>query len=257
MSKFYQEHLESKNQAVELSLIIPCLNEEDNIGIVLEDIDCIVKKFNLNNIETVILDDSSTDHTFDRAVDCCDQYPELNIRIIRRYEPRRGYGAVVRFGIASAKGLYCIPISADAVDPLEILPTFLDKMRNGADMVQCSRYLEDNDASTIPFKYKFFQNIWRFLVRFLLGQEIRDSTYSYKIFRRVDVLGLGIVSNGFSISPEIFFKLLLSGAKIEYIPHGQGVRKIGTSKFLFLREGTGYSYVLLRAWLHRFGILWF
>jgi len=124
-------------------------------------------------------------------------------------------------------------------------------------MVQCSRYLNKSDANTIPFKYKFFQTGWRFLVKLLLRQDIKDSTYSFKIFRRVDVLGFGIVSNGFSISPEIFFKILLSGGKTDYVAHSQGVRKIGKSKFVFLREGTGYSYVLFRAWLHRLGILWF
>jgi glycosyltransferase involved in cell wall biosynthesis len=257
MPRYYREYLEGQSQPVELSLIIPCLNEEENIGFVIDYLCKVLKQNNITNVETLVLDDSSTDNTFDKAVECFQLYPDLNIRVIRRYEPRRGYGAVVRFGIANAKGIYCIPVSADGVDPLDVIPTFLQKMRDGADMVQCSRYLKEKDADTIPFKYKFFQTGWRFLVKLLLHQDVRDSTYSYKIFRRTDVLGFGIISNGFSISPEIFFKILLSGGNIEYVPHGQGVRKIGKSHFVFLREGTGYSYVLLRAWLHRLGILWF
>jgi len=42
MSKFYQEYLEDKNRTVELSIIIPCLNEEDNIETVLNDLSCII-----------------------------------------------------------------------------------------------------------------------------------------------------------------------------------------------------------------------
>lgn len=257
MSSHYREVNNQTQASIELSLIIPCLNEEDNIASLLDLLNEFRLKNKLDNFETIVLDDSSTDNTFVRAVECLNQYPDLNIRVIRRYEPRRGYGAIVRFGIASAKGTYCVPISADGVDPLEVIPTFLEKMRNGADMVQCSRYLNPNDANSIPFKYKFFQSIWRFLIKMLLGQDIPDTTYSFKIFNRVDVLGFGISSNGFSISPEIFFKVMLSGGNIQYVAHGQGIRKIGKSKFLFFREGPGYFFVLIRAWMHRLGILWF
>ena len=245
------------HDGIEMSIIVPCLDEEDNVWITLKDLDDLRREHRLTNLETLVLDDASSDQTYERAVECVDQFPELNLRVIRRPEPRRGYGAILRFGIAHARAEYCVPVSADGVDPIDVIPVFLDKVRAGADLVQCSRYISPGDADTIPFKYKFFQSIWRFLVKLLLGESIRDSTYALKIFRRIDVLAMGLSSNGFGISPEIFFKVLLSGGRIEFVSAGQGVRRHGKSKFIFRREGFGFAYVLLRAWLHRLGILWF
>ncbi|MBU1932059.1 glycosyltransferase family 2 protein [Patescibacteria group bacterium] len=256
-SKLSEEISQFESSQLELSIIVPCLDEEENIEPLLASLDDLRTQYNLANFETLVLDDSSSDRTFEKVAECFPKFTKLNIRAIRRYEPRRGYGAIVRFGIAHARGKYCVPVSADGVDPIELIPVFLEKVRSGADLVQCSRYLNLGDDDTIPIKYKFCQTGWRFLIRMLMGQNIRDSTYAFKIFRRTDVLALGLTTNGFSISPEIFFKVLLSGGRVEHVPSGQGVRQRGKSHFIFRREGVGFVCVLLRAWLHRLGILWF
>lgn len=240
----------------ELSIIIPCLNEEENIETILSQLLKVMSGTSIA-FETLVLDDLSEDTTFKIAQESISKYTDLNIRVIRRYQPRRGYGAIVRYGMAHATGKYCIFVAADGVDPIELIPQFLEKMRNGADLVQCSRYLNQGDATTIPFKYKFYQVIFRFLLRVLLGENIRDSTYAFKMFNKIELMALGLSQNRFSISPEITFKILLSGGKIEYVAAGQGVRARGESKFIFMKEAKGYIYVLLRAWLHRIGILWF
>jgi dolichol-phosphate mannosyltransferase len=241
---------------VELSIIVPCLNEFDNLHIILPKIADLIINNNLE-AELVILDDASTDRTYENARTIMSNYNQIQWSLYQRYQPRRGYGAVVRYGLAHAIGRYAIPVSADDVDPIELIPTFLEHMRNGADLVQCSRYSRPEDTSTIPLKYRLYQTIYRTLVRVLLGQEIRDSTYSFKMHNRMDMLALGLSSNRFSISPEITFKSLLSGGKIMYVPGSQGTRIYGISKFSFPKEGPGFVWVILRAALHRLGILWF
>ena len=91
----------------------------------------------------------------------------------------------------------------------------------------------------------------------ITGQKLPDSTYAFKLFRRVDVVSRGITANGFSIGAEIFFKTLLSDGKIDYVHSAQSTRRHGKSKFFFRREFFGFSYVLGRVFLHRIGILWF
>lgn len=232
------------------------MNEAENLPPLIARLDWIVKAAGLD-VETLVLDDASDDETWQVAQGLEDQYARLRIRVLRRYQPRRGYGAIVRYGLAHAIGRYCVLVAADGVDPIELIPDFVAHMRDGVTLVQCSRYLNPGDARTIPFKYKFYQTIYRTLIRLLLQQHIRDSTYAFKMFDRVYVMALGLTSNRFSISPEITFKVLLSGGRIDYIPAGQGVRQRGASKFVFWREGYGYASTLLRAWLHRLGILWF
>jgi hypothetical protein len=165
---------------------------------------------------------------------------------------------VVRYGAAYGEGRYCIFVSADAVDPVHLLPSLYGEMERGAVLAQCSRYIRSGDDRTIPFSYKFFQFFFRIGVLIALGQKIPDSTYAFKMFRRREMLGVGLSSNRFNISPEITFKSILIGGEVSYVPGAQGVRQGGASKFVFYKEGVGYGYCLLRAFLHRLGLVyWF
>lgn len=240
----------------ELSIIIPCLNEEDNLPPLIEDLNRVCTDNNLD-VEVIILDDASQDNTLGIATSLQPQYPDLNVRVLHRYEPRRGYGAVARYGLAHATGRFAGIVAADGQNPIHILPEMLDRARNGAQLVQCSRYSTPDDDKEVPSTFKLYQAIYRALVRVLLGQHFPDSTYGFKLFDRVLVMALGATSNRFSLSPEILFKVFLSRGEIVFVPGRQGVRQQGVSKFALRREIIGHAYVLLRAWLHRFGFLWF
>ena len=243
--------------APKLSIIVPCLNEEENVPDILRDIHRVIAAHSLD-VEVILIDDCSVDNTFQVALSKAPEYPALNLRVLRRYHPRRGYGAVLRYGLAHAVGTFVIFVSADGVDPLELIPEFLRRAENGSRLVQCSRYVNKEDSKNLPIKFKVSHFFYRFLVKRLFGKSISDSTYPFRIFRRVELLALGVAQNTFSISPEIFFKLILNGCEVEYIPHSQGMRTKGVSKFRFRQEGIRYGYVLIRAWFHRKGwILWF
>jgi glycosyltransferase involved in cell wall biosynthesis len=238
-----------------LSVIIPCLNEADNIPSIIAELAKYADAAKI--LETIIVDDSSNDNTRHVAESIVTKYPELNIQVITRPKPRRGYGAVVRFGIENARGRYCTFVAADGVDPIRLLPDYVRVLQEGAQLVQCSRYINPGDDSTIPFTYKFYQKLFRTFQWIALGRQVPDSTYAFKAFDRELVLRLGVSSNRFNISPEIVFKVLLSGGKIVTLPGSQGVRARGVSKFKFRKEGYGYFKVALRAALHRLGIRWF
>jgi len=238
-----------------LSVIIPCLNEADNIPSIIAELAKYPESAKI--LETIIVDDSSDDNTRQVAERIVPKYPKLNVRVLTREKPRRGYGAVVRFGIENARGRYCTFVAADGVDPINLLPEYVRILQQGAQLVQCSRYMTRGDDSTIPFTYKFYQTLFRTFQRVALGRQVPDSTYAFKAFDRELVLRLGLSSNRFNISPEIVFKVLLIGGKIVVIPGSQGVRARGVSKFKFRKEGYGYFKVALRAGLHRLGIRWF
>ena len=243
----------------DLSIIVPCLNEAENVEHVLDSILSITDQIPDCSSEIIVVDDQSEDDTFilaQRFISTRDVGER--VRLLRRNLKRRGYGAVVRYGTAHAYGRYAVFVSADMVDPIEHLPKFFAMMEEGADLVQCSRYQNPDDAATIPFIYKFWQFFYRRLVKLILGTSQNDTTYAFKMFRRTDVLSIGLTQNRFSVSPEISFKVMLSGGKIMTFSAPQGSRIYGISKFRFTKEAFGYAYVLFRALLHRMGlILWF
>ncbi|MCC4238451.1 glycosyltransferase family 2 protein [Vibrio anguillarum] len=249
---------ELSKDPIDLTIVIPCLNEAENIIGILDSVARIVvgQKF---TSEIIVVDDESDDETLNLANQWAEEHrKEVPVRVISRSLIRRGYGAVVRFGAAHGSGRYCIFVSADMVDPIHLIPQLYEEMENGAILAQCSRYMKPGDDHTIPFKYQFFQFFFRRGVRIALGEFIPDSTYAFKMFRRRETLGVGLSQNRFSISPEITFKSILMGGEVKYIPGAQGTRAFGVSKFIFRKEGIGYSYCLIRAFLHRMKLIyWF
>ncbi|MGH9387226.1 MAG: glycosyltransferase family 2 protein [Vicinamibacterales bacterium] len=241
----------------EVSIIVPCLDEEDNVPITLDALGVALRSGGIESFEILVLDDASTDDTFQRSVAYAERHPDMHVRTYRRREPRRGYGAIVRHGVAHARGEFCVPVSGDGVDPVQHIPEMVLKGRAGADLVQCSRYHQPEHARSIPWSYKTLQTCWRFAIRLITGRKLPDSTYAFKLFRRVDTISYGITSNGFSIGAELFFKTLLNGGTIDYVYSAQLTRRHGKSKFFFRREFFGFSYVLARVLLHRCGVLWF
>ncbi|WLG60899.1 glycosyltransferase family 2 protein [Pseudomonas sp. FP1762] len=256
------ENVQSPSASVEdpidLTIVIPCLNEAENIVGILDSVKAAVANQAFTT-EVIVVDDKSDDETYNLAIAWGDaNRNELPVRVISRSLHRRGYGAVVRFGAAHGIGRYCIFVSADAVDPIHLIPALYNEMEKGAILAQCSRYIQAGDDGTIPFKYKFFQFFFRIGVRIALGQYIPDSTYAFKMFRRRETLGVGLSQNRFSISPEITFKSILMGGEVKYIAGAQGVRERGVSKFIFRKEGLGFGYCLIRAFLHKTKLVyWF
>jgi glycosyltransferase involved in cell wall biosynthesis len=240
-----------------LSIIIPCLNEEENVEDVLRDVTSILNNSDIN-YEVIVVDDQSSDATLHRAEQWTKKNPEFNVRVLYKELHRRGYGAAVKYGLAFANGEFAIFVSADLVDPVNLIPKMYLELVSGCDVAQVSRYLEKNNSKTIPFSYKFFQFFYRIGVRVALGQYIPDSTYAFKMFRRSKILAMGVASNRFNISPEIMFKSILAGLKVSFISGSQGVRVGGVSKFKFHKEGIGFGMCLIRAWLHRNRLIyWF
>ena len=243
---------------IKLSLIVPCLNEEKNIETLFQKIhDGIGGSV---EYEVVIVDDNSQDRTYECVEHWSGIYRDkFSTVLLKREPPRRGYGSVVRYGMAYASGDYCIPVSADVVDPIHLIPRFVQILETTEhDVVQCNRYGVKKDIKKLPFKNRFYHFFYRRLVKGIIDQNLEDSTYSFKMFDRAAALSMGISSNKFSISPEIAFKMSLAKKKVYNFPHSQGTRLHGASKFNFFGEGLGFIYVLVRAILHRWlGIMWF
>ncbi|MFB9159182.1 glycosyltransferase family 2 protein [Chromobacterium violaceum] len=240
-----------------LSIIIPCLNEEENVEQILDSVTAAVSG-KITDYEIIIVDDQSDDSTLSLAQKWSVENPNSKVRVLYKELHRRGYGAAVKYGLAFAEGEYAIFVSADCVDPIHLMPEMYQLLESGYDLIQVSRYLEKNNSSTIPFSYKFYQFFYRRGVLFSLGQWIPDSTYAFKMFRRTKVLATGLSANRFNISPEIMFKAILSGMKIKFISGAQGTRVGGESKFKFHKEGIGFGMCLIRAFCHRKGLIyWF
>ena len=242
----------------ELSILVPCQNDAAKLESTLEAVNAAVTHASLN-VETLIIENESEDDTLRVAQGLVRRFPALHMRILARKRLHQGFGSVVRYGMAYANGRYCALVSADGMDPVELLPAFVSQLRAGAQLVQCTRYNREGDTANIPKVYRIYQAIYRKAVAWLLGEQISDTTYGFRAYDRVFIQALGTSSKRFNICPEMTLKVLLSGGKVEYLPgQPKPFREGGSAKFQLPYEIGGYIFVVLRAALHKWGLLrWF
>lgn len=232
----------------EISIIVPCLNEEQNIPILVQKLDGLMKEFELS-VEILIVDDCSDDYTFREAYILSKSNP--HVTALHKGLPR-GIGTAIRFGIKHAKGRVGVIVMGDLVDPLAAIPDFRDKIINeGCQLVLLSRYLTPEDHANIPLSYRFYQFWFRIFSRILVGVKVTDITYAFRAFDLDFIRSLNLDSEGFEISPEITLKAWLRKARICELRGRQGRRVRGESKFLFSKQGWGYGGVLINAFIAR------
>lgn len=240
----------------ELSVLIPCMNEAHMLRPLIERLQRVCIESDID-LETIILDDASQDDTIGIAKAIQRQFRALNIRVIHHAKPKRGYGALIRYGLAHATGRYCLLASTNATHPIEALPRFLTEARSGAHLVECCSCNGRRNGQDVPSTSRPFHAIYRLLGRLLLPVNVHDPTCSFKLIDRIYLMAIGIRSNGRAVVPEISLKMCLSGAKVASIEEVQVSTKPDILQFRLMREGFGYVYVLLRAWWHRLGFSWF
>jgi glycosyltransferase involved in cell wall biosynthesis len=233
-----------------LTVIIPCFNEETNVFLILDSLDKILINNKITS-QVLIVDDKSTDSTANNIKQWIINNRKNNYYLIYNNTNKKGYGAAIKCGLAKAEGNFITFVSADLVDPINMLPLMLDMLNQGADMVQCTRYSKKEDKKTIPFWFRFFQFFYREFTKVSLGLLISDSTYAFKMIKKEKILKMKLTSNRFSISPEIMFKSVLMGLNVKFLPGSQGIRINGISKFSFKKEFFGFGYCLIMAFLHR------
>ncbi|MBW8011091.1 MAG: glycosyltransferase family 2 protein [Chloroflexi bacterium] len=232
----------------EISIIVPCLNEEQNIPILVQKLDALMNQYELS-AEILIVDDCSDDYTFREAFILSKSYPK--VFALHKGLPR-GIGNAIRFGIKHAKGRVGVIVMGDLVDPLAAIPDFRDKIINeGCQLVLLSRYMTTEDHANIPLSYRFYQFWFRVLSRILVGVRVTDITYAFRAFDLDFIKSLNLQSGGFEISPEITLKAWLRKARICELKGRQGRRVRGESKFLFSKQGWGYGGVLMKAFFAR------
>lgn len=240
----------------ELSILVPCRNQGQTLPGLAARLQRVCIESDIE-LETIILDDASEDETLKMGMALQHQYPVLNVRVIHRARPRRGYGALLRFGLAHAASRYCLVVSPDENHPIELLPRYLAEARRGAQLVRCSGCNHSPNGNHIPATLKHYGAAYRALSRLLLASDLPDPTCSFTLIDRIYLTALGIHCNGLAVIPEMCFKIRLSGGAIASINADPMPTTPPIVQFTLTGDGLGYLYVLLRAWCHRLGLPWF
>jgi dolichol-phosphate mannosyltransferase len=238
----------------QLSVVIPAFNEATNLGDVCNQILKALKDDSIP-FEILLIDDASTDDTFDAAVH--QMWKSPCIRAFTKPTPR-GMGNAIRYGIERAKSSVIAVTMADGSDEVERLPAMFRALQDqGGGLIIGSRYRRPENYRNIPFLYRMWSRCFRLSSRALVGVALSDYTNAFRIFDRQIFKTYGAESGGFEISPEITFKAWFATHRVGEVDVRQLKRASGQSKFSFMRAGPGYGRVLIKAIINRLTGKWF
>jgi glycosyltransferase involved in cell wall biosynthesis len=176
------EQVDGKQAELELSVVAPAHNEEDNIAGLVEDVRAALEPTGLR-FELVLIDDGSVDSTRRKIVDAMSRYPWVRAFRMLRTPAGKGNGQSAAFhaGIRQARGQLIALMDADRQNDPTDLPAMIATLREQkADMVQGDRSL--NRADTVVRKFSSW--VGRTFRRTVIKDTIRDTGCSLRVFKR-------------------------------------------------------------------------
>jgi len=189
-----------------LSLIIPCYNEEASIQTVLERI-CHISIHRGLEKEMIIVDDGSTDKTFQVICHFAEQYPQFRVRILQ-HEKNRGKGACIRTAIPETSGDIILIQDAD----LEYNPADYNKLiepifEGHADVVYGSRFRGSEAHRVLFFLHSAGNKFLTFWSNVFTGLNLTDMETGYKMFRKDILKNIRLKEDRFGFEPEVTAKI--------------------------------------------------
>lgn len=193
-------------KAPEISIIIPCYNEERALAAVLEKV-CNSLESNEISGEIIVVDDASKDGTLKEAEKFVQNDQRFPIRVLSS-SPNRGKGYVIRKGIVEAKGDYILVQDADHEYDPRNYPQLLGPVRDGmADVVYGSRFAGGNPHRILFFWHSIGNKFLTFISNMFTNLNLTDMESGYKLFRRDIIQSLLLKENRFGFEPEVTAKI--------------------------------------------------
>ncbi len=219
--------------AIELSVVMPCLNESDTLAICIEKALTAMSEHGVAG-EVVIADNGSVDDSVSIA-------QSLGVRVVPVTE--KGYGSALMGGIAAARGKFVIMGDADdSYDFLEI-PKFVDKLREGHDLVQGCRLPSGGGRvlpGAMPFLHRWWGNpMFSLMARAWFRAPIHDVYCGMRGFTKEHYERLDQRCTGMEFATEMIIKSSLTNARIAEVPitlHKDG-RKAHAPHLRTFRDG--------------------
>jgi len=194
---------------VEVSVVIPCLNEANSLAFC---VDKALNAFRASGLsgEVIVADNGSTDGSIQIA-------EGHGARVVHVAE--RGYGAALQAGIAAARGPFIVMGDADDSYDFTEVPRFVEKLREGYDIVMGNRFRGGIKPGAMPPSHKYIGNPGlTALLNTLFRARIGDSYCGMRGFTRALYDRLDVRSTGMEFALEMIIKAAQIGARIAEVP---------------------------------------
>ena len=194
---------------VELSVVMPCLNEEETVGICVRKAVAALRTAGIQG-EVIVADNGSTDRSVEIA-------QAEGARVV--HVPAKGYGNALMGGIRAAHGTYALMADADDSYDFTHLPRFLEPLRAGSDLVMGNRFRGGIAQHAMPFLHRYLGNpVLTAIGRIFFNSPCGDFHCGMRAFRKDSFERMDIRSAGMEFASEMVVKASLLGMRVSEIP---------------------------------------
>jgi dolichol-phosphate mannosyltransferase len=218
---------------VKLSILIPVYNEEATLETIVERV--LDVEYEVEEIELVIVDDCSTDASFDVAHKISENLPNL---VVSKHEENQGKGAAIRTAMKISTGDVVIVQDADLeYDPRDI-PSLISLIQQDiADVVYGSRFSSSGPHRVLYFWHQIGNNFLTLFSNIMTNINLTDMEVCYKALRRAVVNTIDVEENRFGFEPEITAKIAKGKWRIYEMPISYFGRTYEEGKKIGWRDG--------------------
>ncbi|HEX4725036.1 MAG TPA: glycosyltransferase family 2 protein [Pseudonocardiaceae bacterium] len=196
-------------RVIELSIVLPCLNEAETLEVCLRKAQRSLDELGVVG-EVIVADNGSTDGSI--AIANANGARVVNV-------PRRGYGAALTAGIEAAGGEYVLMADADDSYALDDIGGFLAALRNGSDLVMGNRFQGGIASGAMPFLHRYLGNpVLSRIGRLFFNIPVGDFHCGIRAFRRDRMLELGLRTSGMEFASEMVVRASLNRLRITEVP---------------------------------------
>lgn len=225
-----------------IAIAIPCLNEAENLELLLPKVFEVIESFSLPT-EVYVVNGPSTDGTAEVAA-------RLGAKVLE--QRGSGYGGAIKTAFEDIEATFIITLDADYSHHPSILH-YLYSMREEADIVIASRYVPQGYAK-MPLSRKILSGILNATFRHILSIPAYDLSSGYRLYRRSAVRSLDLQFSTYAILQEILVRAFCNGFRVKEIPFHYLPRRHGTTHARLFQFGCEYLAALKTLWPLRNGV---
>ncbi|HUO15111.1 MAG TPA: glycosyltransferase family 2 protein [Verrucomicrobiae bacterium] len=196
-------------EQLELSVVLPCLNERETVGICVGKAVAALKQAGIQG-EVIVADNGSTDGSIELA-------ETAGARVV--HVEHRGYGNALRGGIKAARGTYVLMADSDDSYEFAHIPRFVEELRSGSELVMGNRFSGGIQKRAMPVLHRYLGNpVLTAIGRLFFHSPCRDFHCGIRAFRKDSYDRMDIRSTGMEFASEMVVKASLLEMKVNEVP---------------------------------------
>ena len=204
-----QDARSTGDELVELSVVMPCLNEQETVGVCVRKAISSLREAGIRS-EVIVADNGSTDGSIEIA-------QAEGARVVNIGE--KGYGNALKGGILASRGEYVLMADSDDSYNFSHIPLFLEQLRAGSDLVMGNRFRGGIERQAMPFLHRYLGNpVLTGIGRLFFRSPCGDFHCGIRGFRKDSFVRMGIRSTGMEFASEMVVKASLLQMKVSEVP---------------------------------------